>query len=140
MRFLPGSQGGDSLAGDSLDSPFSEVPSSPPRGLFNARHLWPAEKPCRRSSYKYWENSSWPRLPRGLHPGVPPLTRAEALLEKAAKLHQARAELLGGRGVRSCRHGRLLEEPLRTPWKTQCRAVRINTHLRSVFPLLHSPC
>lgn len=56
-----------------------------------------------------------PSLPPGLHPGVPLLAHAEALLEKSAQFHQARVELLDSQGDRDSCHGPLSEELPRTP-------------------------
>lgn len=85
---------------------------------------------------KYWQGSNWPRLPHGLRPRVPPVAHAEASLEKAAQLHQARAELLTGQAERSSCRGPLFEEPLRTPCETQSQTIQVNETLPSILPLL----
>lgn len=61
------------------------------------------------------KSREWPQLPHSFHPGVSALAHAEALLEKAAQLHQARVELPDGQWERGSCDGPLSEERCRTP-------------------------
>lgn len=81
------------------------------------------------------ERDTWFRLPHGLCSSLSLLAHAEALLEKAAQLHQARVELLDGQGEGSGSDGPLFKEQLRTPWKIQSQNTDINKDLASIFPL-----